>query len=151
MDLQQATNMARAMVTQYGMSDTLGPRTFGGSSGNPFLGRGWVDDRDYSEEAAQNIDKEIQSIVSKGYDRAVELLRANREKLDQLVVVLMEEETLDRDMFMKVMEHGYLPSLPLTNAQNANKSVSDDSNRSIPPTATPSDGESTNQLGTAPA
>jgi ATP-dependent Zn protease len=75
--------------------------------------RGWVDDRDYSEEAAQNIDKEIQSIVSKGYDRAVELLRANREKLDQLVVVSMEEETLDRDMFMKVMEHGHLPSLPL--------------------------------------
>ena len=63
----------------------------------------------------------------------------------------MEEETLDRDMFMNVMEHGYLPGLPLTNSNAMNKPTSDDNNRSVPPNATPSEGESTNQLGAAPA
>ncbi|MEO0560771.1 MAG: ATP-dependent zinc metalloprotease FtsH [Chloroflexota bacterium] len=108
-DLQQSTDRARSMITQYGMSEVLGPRTFGSNSGNPFLGRGFVDDRDYSEESAQVIDTEIRRIVSEGYERAVNILNANRDKLDLLANVLMEEETLDRAEFEHLMEQGSLP------------------------------------------
>lgn len=108
-DLQQATNLSRAMVTQFGMSETLGPRTFGSDSGNPFLGRGWADDRDYSEDAARQIDVEIQRITSTAYERAVSILRGNRDKLEMLANILIERETLERVEFEYLMEHGELP------------------------------------------
>ncbi|MEM6530431.1 MAG: AAA family ATPase, partial [Chloroflexota bacterium] len=108
-DLQQATNLSRAMVTQFGMSKSLGPRTFGSDSGNPFLGRGWIDERDYSEDAAKHIDKEIQDITSTAYERAENILRANRDKLEMLAEILIERETLDRPEFEYLMEHGEMP------------------------------------------
>ncbi|MEO1440574.1 MAG: ATP-dependent zinc metalloprotease FtsH [Chloroflexota bacterium] len=108
-DLQQATNLSRAMVTQFGMSKSLGPRTFGSDSGNPFLGRGWIDERDYSEDAARQIDGEIQEITVAAYERAESILRANRDKLEMLAEMLMERETLDREEFEYLMEHGEMP------------------------------------------
>ncbi len=108
-DLQQATDRARAMITQFGMSETLGPRTFGSNSGNPFLGRGWIDERDYSEEAARVIDDEIKRITNGAYERAVSILKANRDKLEMLAKVLIERETLDRQEFEYLMENGELP------------------------------------------
>jgi len=108
-DLQQGTDRARSMVTQYGMSDKLGPRTFGSNGSNPFLGRGWQDDRDYSEESAQVIDAEIRRIVSENYERAINILKANRDKLEMLAQTLMNLETLDRADFEYLMEHGEMP------------------------------------------
>ena len=98
-DLQQATNSARAMVTQYGMSDLLGPRAFGSGSGSLFLGRDLYEQRDYSEQAAEEIDNEVKRILQTAYQRAKTMLTENREKLEQIAHVLMEQETLDRTGF----------------------------------------------------
>ncbi|MBI1257273.1 MAG: ATP-dependent zinc metalloprotease FtsH [Chloroflexi bacterium] len=102
-DLQQATNQARAMVTQYGMSDLLGPRSFGSGSGSLFLGRDLYEQRDYSEQAAEEIDNEVKRILQTAYQRAKSILTENREKLEQIAHVLMEQETLDRSGFEELM------------------------------------------------
>ena len=102
-DLQQATNSARAMVTQYGMSDLLGPRAFGSGSGSLFLGRDLYEQRDYSEQAAEEIDNEVKRILQTAYQRAKTMLTENRSKLEQIAHVLMEQETLDRTGFEDLM------------------------------------------------
>lgn len=105
-DLQQATRMARAMVTQYGMSDTLGLPTYGDHRSNPFLGQEWgygFGGRDYSEDAAQAIDEEVRRILRDNYNRALNIIRNNRDKLTELAKTLMEVETMDRDLFERMM------------------------------------------------
>ena len=102
-DLQQATQLARAMVTQFGMSDALGPRTFGGGGGAVFLGREIGEQRDYSEQAAEQIDNEVRRIVQTAYNRARDLLTTYRDKLDLLATMLLEHETLDRATFEEIM------------------------------------------------
>ncbi|WP_343422992.1 ATP-dependent zinc metalloprotease FtsH [Candidatus Flexifilum breve] len=102
-DLQQSTSMARSMVTQYGMSDTLGPRTFGGGSGSLFLGRDLYEQRDYSEQAAEEIDNEVKRIVQTAYTRAKSILTENRDKLELIASILIEQETLDRTGFEELM------------------------------------------------
>lgn len=109
-DLQQATRIARAMVTEYGMSSDLGPRSYGGGgSQSVFLGREIGEQRDYSERYAQIIDDEVKRILEHNYERAINLLRENRDKLEQLVDYLIEHETLDRAQFEALMEQP-LPS-----------------------------------------
>ena len=103
MDLQQATGIARSMVTQYGMSELLGPRTFGSSSTSVFLGREFGEQRDYSEKTAEQIDQEIKRIVETGEQRGREILIKYRDKLDELVTVLMQQETLGRETFEGLM------------------------------------------------
>ncbi len=104
-DLQRATQIARNKVTQYGMSDKLGPRTFGGNGGGTvFLGREFYGDRDYSEQAAEEIDNEVKRIVSYAYERARTILIQNREKLETLAHILLEQETLDRTAFEDIMD-----------------------------------------------
>ena len=103
-DLQQATRMARAMVTQFGMSERLGPRAYGGSTGPIFLGREMGETRDYSEHYAQAIDDEVKSILQVAYDRAKNILLENRSKMETLVTVLMERETLDSGEFVEIMD-----------------------------------------------
>ncbi|MFN8376836.1 MAG: ATP-dependent zinc metalloprotease FtsH, partial [Anaerolineae bacterium] len=103
-DLQQVTQISRAMVTQYGMSEKMGPRTFGSSGGSIFLGREFGEQRDYSEQAAEDIDVEVNRIVTTAYERALELLRANLSKLDKIADTLIEQETLDRAQFEEIME-----------------------------------------------
>ncbi len=102
-DLQQATSMARSMVMQFGMSDLLGPRTFGSGSGSLFLGREMFDQRDYSEQAAEQIDDEVKRIVETAYNRAKAILVENLDKLHKLAGVLTEQETLDRPAFEELM------------------------------------------------
>jgi cell division protease FtsH len=102
-DLQQVTQLARNMVTQYGMSDTLGPRTFGSSGNTVFLGREFSGDRDYSEQAAEEIDNEVKRIVSSAYERAKQLLIQQRDKLETVARILLEQETLDRTAFEDIM------------------------------------------------
>ena len=110
MDLQQATSLARSMVTRFGMSELLGPRTFGSGQTSVFLGRELGEQRDYSEEAAEQIDQEVKRIVETGYERAIALLRENRSKLDELAGILIERETLDRAGFEEIMNGSSAPN-----------------------------------------
>ncbi len=108
-DLQQVTRWARAMVTQFGMSDILGPRAYGASNNAVFLGREISEQRDYSEHYAEEIDNEVKGILTRAYDRAKSILTANRDKLDELANVLVELETLDRSSFEEIMGERTLP------------------------------------------
>lgn len=102
-DLQQATRIARSMVMQYGMSDSLGLRTYGEQHGSVFLGRDFGYNRDYSEEAARLIDEEVRGILDNNYHRAKEIILNNRDRLVNLVERLIEVETMDREAFEEVM------------------------------------------------
>ncbi|MDH7601946.1 MAG: ATP-dependent zinc metalloprotease FtsH [Armatimonadota bacterium] len=110
-DLEHATEIVRAMVCEYGMSERIGPLTLGKRHGNPFLGRDLMEDRNYSEEMAMSIDKEIRSIMETAYDRARRILVENREKMDTIVRVLLEKETLEREEFEALMEGATARSL----------------------------------------
>ncbi|MCB0826672.1 MAG: ATP-dependent zinc metalloprotease FtsH [Armatimonadetes bacterium] len=110
-DLQRVTAIARAMITQFGMSDKLGTLAIGRRSSNPFLGRDYAEDRDYSEEVARMIDEEVRHIVDICYKRGHDLLMEHRQKLDDLVAALLERETLDRDEFLAVLAGEELPAL----------------------------------------
>jgi len=103
-DLQQATRMARAMVTQFGMSDLLGPRAYGNGGGTVFLGREIGEQRDYSEHYAQQIDDEVKRILQEAYTRAKGLLLERRSKMEELVQVLIERETLNADEFLAIVD-----------------------------------------------
>jgi cell division protease FtsH len=103
MDLQQSTRMARAMVTKYGMSNSLGPRTYGSDNGSIFLGREIGEQRDYSEHYAEQIDNEVKRILQEQYERAKTILNDRRDKLELIAKVLMEQETLDRASFEELM------------------------------------------------
>jgi cell division protease FtsH len=103
MDLQQATRMARAMVTQFGMSEKLGPRAYGRNNGPVFLGRDMGEVRDYSEHYAQAIDDEVRTILQTSYQRAKNILLENRETMETLVKILMERETLTSEEFVDIM------------------------------------------------
>jgi cell division protease FtsH len=96
-DIEKATNLARAMVTQYGMTERIGAIKLGVSEGEPFLGRSYGHQRDYSEEVAGIIDNEIRTLIENAHQEAYEILVANREILDDLVEVLLEKETLLKD------------------------------------------------------
>ena len=103
-DLQQATRMARAMVTQFGMSDLLGPRSYGNGGGAVFLGRELAEQRDYSEYYAQQIDDEVKRILQAAYERAKSLLLEQKDKMDELVQILIERETLNADEFVEIVD-----------------------------------------------
>ncbi len=96
-DIQRATGLARQMVTQWGMSERLGPRTFGRKEELVFLGREISETRNYSEKVAEEIDEEVRQILDKAYHTARTLLSENREKLDSIVGVLLEKETIEGD------------------------------------------------------
>ncbi len=102
-DLERVTDIARAMVCQYGMSERLGTLVLGRRNENPFLGRDYLEDRNYSEEVAKVIDEEIRDIIESCHRRATEILTAHREKLDRVVEVLLEKETLERPEFLRIL------------------------------------------------
>ena len=103
-DLERATELVRAMVCEYGMSESIGPLTLGKRHGNPFLGRDIMEDRNYSEEMAISIDKEIRTIMDAAFERGKGILVENRQKMDSIVKVLLEKETLEREEFHALME-----------------------------------------------
>lgn len=102
-DLQRCTAIAHAMVTKYGMSDKAGLRVYGEEQHELFFGRSMGGSRDYSEDAAQMIDEEVQKIITSGYDRAKAILQTNMHKMQALVDALLEYESVDRDQFEAVM------------------------------------------------
>ncbi len=101
-DIEKATSISRAMVTQYGMSDSLGALKFGQDSGEVFLGRDMGHQRDYSEEVAARIDEEVRRLIEASHDEAFEVLVQYRDVLDDLVLRLMEKETLSKDEVLEV-------------------------------------------------
>ncbi|MGQ9699226.1 MAG: ATP-dependent zinc metalloprotease FtsH, partial [Armatimonadota bacterium] len=111
-DLEEATELARRMVCEFGMSDRLGPLALGRRHSNPFLGRDIMEDRNYSEEVAKAIDEEVKAIVNKAYSRAKEILTENRETMDRIVKVLLRKETLDRKEFELLLRGEELPAAP---------------------------------------
>ncbi len=98
-DLERVTQLARTMVTRFGMSESLAPMTFGKSEGLIFLGRDLHEMRDYSEAVAQRIDEEVQKLVRKAYDKAKAILTQYRDILDRVAQALLEKETLTREEF----------------------------------------------------
>lgn len=109
-DFQRATNIAHKMITEYGMSDKIGPVQFSsGDGGNVFLGRDLQTNQTYSEKIAYEIDKEIQNFINYCYERAKKILTEHREQLELIAQTLLEVETLDRRQIESLFHHGVLP------------------------------------------
>jgi len=103
-DLQKATELLRKMVTQFGMSDQLGPMTFGQTNEHVFLGRDFGHVRDYSEEVATQIDAEMKKMITKLYEDAKKLLLGKRKHMDALAQVLLDKEIIEKDEFKEIVE-----------------------------------------------
>ena len=103
-DIERATEIARNMVTKYGMSDTLGPIMFGSSDREVFLGRDYSSMRNYSESVASDIDAEIKKIITYCYDKCHEIIETNREKLNVVAEHLIVREKIDGPDFEKLMK-----------------------------------------------
>ena len=102
-DLQQVANVARQMVTRFGMSDRLGPVALGRSQGNMFLGRDIMADRDFSEKTASTVDDEVRNLVDQAYRRCKQTLVENRLVLDKLAEMLVERETVDSEELQELL------------------------------------------------
>jgi cell division protease FtsH len=102
-DLNKTTDTAKRMVTRWGMSEKLGPRTFGRDSSQPFLGRDFGHEADYSEEIAREIDDEIRRIVEDAHERARKVLSEHIDELQRLSKILIEYETIDREQFQQLL------------------------------------------------
>jgi len=101
-DIERATKLARQMVTHYGMSEKLGPMTYGTDDEEIFVGRDFGRTRNYSEEVAAAIDREMRSLIDKAYSKAEQLLRENIDKLHKVAEALLEKETLDAKEFEEI-------------------------------------------------
>jgi cell division protease FtsH len=111
-DLEQATGIARSMVTRFGMSDKLGPLTFGKREDMIFLGKEITSSKDYSEATAQLIDSEVREMIERAHEQALQLLRANLDKLHLLANTLLERETIDGDQMDRVLRGEVLAPAP---------------------------------------
>jgi len=103
-DLTEATKIARRLITQYGMSEKLAPRIYGEKEEMVFLGRDINEKRNYSEKVAEEIDEEIDEFISRAVTTATRLINENKNKVDALVAVLMDKETIEKDDFEKLMK-----------------------------------------------
>ena len=121
-DLDRATEIARQMVTQLGMSETLGLVKLGKKREEIFLGRDISEDRNYSEEIAYSIDKEVKAVIDECYERAKEILTEHRELLDKIAAVLLEREVLTSEDFDELIEANKKSELPDARIDNLPKS-----------------------------
>ena len=101
-DIEKATALARAMVTQYGMTEAIGAIKLGADSSAPFMGRDYGHQRDYSENVAAVVDAEIRKLIEKAHHEAYEILEANRTILDEMVLQLLEKETLNKEEIAEI-------------------------------------------------
>jgi cell division protease FtsH len=144
-DLTSITRMARAMVTQYGMSKKLGPLTFGDKEELIFLGRQLSDQRNYSEEVAEQIDFEVRRLVDEAHQRALQICRDHIDKLETIAKRLLEEETLDAEEFRAIFveDDGSVPeggasSEGGSSAEDSSSEEDEDSPpRVVPPSTAP--------------
>jgi cell division protease FtsH len=133
-DIERATKVARQMVTEYGMSDVIGPLTLGQKQHEVFLGRDFQSQPDYSDQVAFEIDNEVRRLIDEAHDEALEILQGNRAKLDELAALLVERETLERDEVEKFLAD--IPKRPQRDqsVRGAGLAVS---RRAIRPSGTP--------------
>jgi cell division protease FtsH len=103
-DLDRATKIARQMVTEFGMSDVLGPLTLGQKQDQPFLGRDFASHPDYSDQVAFEIDSEIRSLIDQAHDEALEILTEHREQLDAIAAALIDRETIEKDELVTLLD-----------------------------------------------
>jgi cell division protease FtsH len=103
-DLQQASELARSLVTRYGMSEKLGPMTFGEDSGVVFLGKEITEQKKYSEKMAAEIDKEIEKLIRDAQKTAEKILKQRRRKLTKIAKRLIEKEVIERKEFEGLMK-----------------------------------------------
>ncbi len=111
-DFQRATQIATKMITEYGMSEKLGPTQFTGDGGEVFLGRDIGNEKNYSEAIAHEIDVEIQTFINTCYERAKQILTDNREQLEIIAEKLLEVETLNAEQIKSLFEDGVMPEEP---------------------------------------
>ncbi|MFA5318555.1 MAG: ATP-dependent zinc metalloprotease FtsH [Patescibacteria group bacterium] len=102
-DLRRATKIARHLITDYGMSENLGPRTFGKKEDMIFLGREMHEQRDYSEKVAERIDDEVTNYINKAAQTAKDIIKENKEKLEKIADKLIEQETIEKEEFEELM------------------------------------------------
>jgi cell division protease FtsH len=103
-DIEKVTATAKQMVMRFGMSEKLGPRVFGHDHGQPFLGREFSSEPDYSDEIAREIDDEIRRIVEGAHQSAKDILAAHREQLTTISELLLKRETIEREQFEALLE-----------------------------------------------
>ena len=143
-DLDKATNMARNMVTRWGMSERLGPRTFGHKQELVFLGREIGEQRNYSEKVAEEIDEEVRRVIDHAYQTAREILTNNRDRLDRLVKILLDVETIEGDDLKKVLDGLDTDDPPAVSPESPPPPPSDDPEEIFkpdgPPTPSPRPG-----------
>ena len=128
-DLERATKMARAIVTQYGMSTELGTQVFGQPNHEVFLGRDYGNTQDYSEETARRIDDEVARIMKEAHDRAYEILIAHREQMDLMASVLLERETVEGEACQALLENRWDDYLDHEDEINARKEAEEQAAR----------------------
>lgn len=124
-DLERATKMARAMVTNYGMSSELGVQIFGQPNHEVFLGRDYGNTQDYSDETARRIDDEVARLMKEAHDRAAEILSARRSQMDLMASVLLERETIDGDACQALLDNQWAEYLQKEQAKEAGLKAAD--------------------------
>jgi len=140
-DFKRATEMARRMVTEWGMSDVLGPMTYSENEGEVFLGRSVTTHQAISDETMQKVDKEIRRIIDEQYHLARRLLEENRDKVEAMTKALLEWETLDAEQVSDIME-GRPPRPPKPVAAKPTTPPSDGGAKSAEPPASTTPAES---------
>src|SRR5699024_5825786 len=121
-DFKRATAITRSMITEFGMSEKIGPTQFNGSGNDEvFLGRDLHSDKNYSDAIAHEIDIEIQNFINECYDRAKQILTEHRDKLELIAGKLLEIETLDAEQIESLFEKGVMPEKPVTETVETDK------------------------------
>ncbi len=141
-DMKEATGLARNMVTQWGMSEAMGPRVYGAREDMIFLGRDIHENRDYSEKVAEKIDVEIDTLINDALNRAKQIIADNRQAMDKVAEKLLEVETMEREKFNEIIE------IPPTNPKNIMPEKPDDkpdNKQENPPDTKPESEEQTKQ------
>ena len=113
-DLQKANQIARDMITKYGMSENLSNLVFGDENDEVFLGKSYGHTRYYSEEISAQIDSEVKTIIDNAYNKIKELLTENRNKLEDVAKALLEKERIEADEFEDIFKNGYNPPVPVS-------------------------------------
>ena len=108
-DIERATQMARSMVTKYGMSDRIGPINYGAGQEEVFLGRDFATSKNFSEEIASEIDAEIRRIITEAYEKCEEMLKSHMEQLTRVAEYLIRNETMDGEAFEKLFNGEDVP------------------------------------------
>jgi cell division protease FtsH len=141
-DIERATKLAKQMVTRFGMSEKLGPQTFGEASHEVFLGRDFSANADYSQEIAFEIDKEVSRLIDDAYAKARAILTENRAHLDLMASVLIERETVDREELAALLDNRWEAFLVEEAARKAAEPpVPDDASDETPPSEATGTGE----------